>query len=245
MALFLIGFILLLPIKISGSSNETIVLDPFYVRARMYDSHTATVQFEIGRETDQRTCEMYKFTIRHNRAVTYSMPEQNLTYWRNSLELKHLAAGKYHVCAIICSERLQQQFNRSKGYDNKTRAEPISTCVTFQASRSHFLVLTLYILVFIFLVFSHVTYSLRKRKIQDRIKMSLLELESSLQKWRASQAAHVSTDQTHSYHILQSLINLPAVPIEQAQLSRLECDGQIEHPVLFHLAACDQRQPSI
>ncbi|CAF4973234.1 unnamed protein product, partial [Rotaria socialis] len=48
--------------------------------------------------------------------------------------------------------------------------------------------------------------------------MSLLELESSLQKWRASQAAHVSTDQTHSYHILQSLINLPAVPIEQAQL---------------------------
>ncbi|CAF4480977.1 unnamed protein product, partial [Rotaria magnacalcarata] len=68
MALFLIGFILLLPTKISGSSKEIIVLDPFYVRARMYDSHTTTVQFEVGRETDQRTCEMYKFTIRHNRA---------------------------------------------------------------------------------------------------------------------------------------------------------------------------------
>jgi hypothetical protein len=198
-ALFII-FVFIFPIQIIGASPEIIVEKPFYLRARILDFQTVNVLFEIAEENNQRTCQMYKFTIRRNQEKSYSMPEQNLTCWSNSLELKHLPSGDYRVCASICSERLRQ---RKYHYMKKNRTIPIIACVNFHAYRPHLLVLTLYFLVFILLTISHIIFSLRKRQFQARIRMALTEVENSLQKWRSTQT---STDHIGSYSILQSLV---------------------------------------
>ena len=192
--------------------KEIIVESPFYLRARIYDSQTASVLFEIAEENDQRICQMYKFTIRRNDDYPYSMPEQNLTFWRNSLELKYLPVGDYKICAIICSEYLQQSYDQSFN-----QSMPISTCVNIHAYRSHFLILTLYFLVFLILAFSQIIFTLRKRKIRAHIQTALIDVENTLQKWHTTQ----TNDHPQSYSILQSLVTLPASPID--------------HSVVFHL----------
>lgn len=221
------------------SVKEIIVETPFYLRARVHDVHTASVQFEIGEEKYQRTCQKYKFTIRRNQEYPYTMPEQNLTFWRNSLELKKLAMGDYRICAIICSEYLKQSVHPSYELINKrNRSAPISACVNIHAYRSHFLVLTLYILVFIILVFSQIIFSLRKRKIRAHIKTALFDVENALQKLRSAQPTTVSTDGSHSFYILQSLVNLPTIPIDHSVASSTHSlveEHQPLHPITFHL----------
>jgi len=214
-----------------GAVKEIIVENPFYLRARVHDSQTATVLFEIARQNNHRACRMYKFTIRRNQEYPYSMPEQNLTYWRNSLELKHLPVGDYRICAIICSEHLKQNHSKSS----------ISACVNIHAYRSHFLVLTLYILVVIILTFSQITFTLRKRRIQARIQAALIEVEGTLQKWRTAQASSSSSSSinyTHSYNILQSLVTIPASPTEHLATSPLHPttdEHRPSYPIIFHL----------
>ncbi len=222
-------------IQMVESSQEILVESPFYLRARIHDSHTANVQFEIADENNQRICQMYKFTIRRNQEPPYSMPEQNLTFWRNSLELKHLTVGNYRVCAIICSEHLRQTKFHYKNYMKKNRTMPITNCVRFKASRSHSLVLTLYILVLIFLIFSHIIYSLQKRQFQARVKMALTEIESSVQKWRSNPSACSSTEHLQSTTILQNVIILPVSPVEHSVLTPVQSNDDVEHPITFHL----------
>lgn len=228
-------------VQIVDASKEILVKNPFYLRARIYDSHSANVQFEIAGETKYRTCQMYKFTVRRNREPVYSMEEQNLTYWRNSLELKDLAAGDYRVCAIICSEHLRQLKYHYENYLKKTnRTSPITACVNFQAFRPHLLILTLYILVFIFLVGSHTVYSLRKRQFQARMKMALVEVESTLQKWRSNPPPPPpTTEPTLSSTTLQNLVPLPTSPVEHSTLSSpplVEQANSDEHQeIMFHL----------
>ena len=231
--------LLILLVQIVGASKEILVENPFYLRARIHDSHSAHVQFEIAGETNQRLCQMYKFTIRRNRELAYSMEEQNLTYWRNSLELKDLAAGNYRVCAIICSEHLRKENYHYEKYLKKNRSTPVTACVNFQAFRPHLLILTLYILVLIFLVGSHVVYSLRKRQFQARMKMALTEVENALQKWRSNPTPSASIELNASSTILQSLVALPTSPIEHAvlQIPSSEQTTTDEHPspIIFHL----------
>ena len=226
-------------VQIVGTSKEILVKNPFFLRARIYDSHSANVQFEIAGETQYRTCQMYKFTVRRNREPVYSMEEQNLTYWRNSLELKDLAAGHYRVCAIICSEHLRQSKYHYEKYLKKNRTTPITTCLTFQAFRPHLLILTLYILVFIFLVGSHTVYSLRKRQFQARMKMALVEVESTLQKWRSNPTSPPTTEPTLSSTTLQNLVPLPTSPVDHSTLpspSLVEQANSDEHQeIIFHL----------
>ncbi|CAF1165158.1 unnamed protein product [Rotaria sordida] len=217
---------------ILGSSKDIIVERPFYLRARIHDSRTATVLFEIARETYQRTCQMYKFTIRRNREHPYLMPEQNLTFWRNSLELKHLDEGHYRVCAIICSEQLGQPSYHDKKYKNKNNTTPITACVNFSAYRTHLLILTLYILVFIILACSHVIYSLRKRQFKAGIKIALMELESTLQKWRTSSTPPTPTRDMQPYNILQTLVTLPASPLQQTEFESLQRNDQEQQPTV-------------
>ena len=219
--------------------KEMIVETPFYLRARVHDAHTASVLFEIGEEKNQRTCQKYKFTISRNQEYPYTMPEQNLTYWRNSLELQHLAMGDYRICAIICSEYLKPSIHPFYELINKrNRSEPISTCVNIHAYRSHFLVLTLYILVFIILAFSQIVFSLRKRKIRAHIKTALFDVENALQKLRSAHPTTVSTDGSHSFIILQSLVNLPTIPIDHSAASSTHSlveEHRPLHPITFHL----------
>lgn len=221
------------------SVKEIIVETPFYLRARVHDAHTASVQFEIAEEKDQRVCQKYQFTIRRNRESPYSMPEQNLTFWRNSLELKHLAVGNYCICAIICSEYLNQSAQLPcESIHERNRSLPISTCVTIHAYRSHFLVLTLYILAFIILAFSQIVFSLRKRKIRARIKTAMFDVENALQKWRSVQPTTASTDGSPSFSILQSLVNLPTIPMDHSAASSshsLVEEHRSIHPITFHL----------
>ncbi|CAF4464740.1 unnamed protein product, partial [Rotaria sp. Silwood2] len=61
MSLLCIVCLLSIPIQILGNIKETIVENPFYLRARMHDSQTANVQFEIALNINQRSCQMYKF----------------------------------------------------------------------------------------------------------------------------------------------------------------------------------------
>ncbi|UJR08869.1 hypothetical protein I4U23_013124 [Adineta vaga] len=226
-------------LQIGEAVKEIIVEKPFYLRARVHDSQTASVLFEIARENDQRACHNYKFTIRRNREPLYSMPEQNLTFWRNSLELKHLDAGEYRICAFICSEHLPQT-NMRLSHQQKNRSLPISACVNIHAYRSHFLILTLYILVFIFLTFSQIVFTLRKREFRARIKSALVEVESTLQKWRNIQTPSASVDHAQSYSILQSLVTLPASPIDHSKTSSslqptTQYDHRLSHPIIFHI----------
>ena len=201
-----------------GASQEILVEQPFYLRARVHDAHSASVQFEIAQANQQRSCERYQFTVRRNNDDAYAMPEQNLTFWRNSLELKDLDAGRYRVCAIICSE-------------TNNRSVPITTCVQFDAFRSHFLVLTLYVLVLTFLGFSHMIFSLRKRKLQARITMALIEVENSMQKRRATQSSTPPDRRTPAGSILHSIVHLPAAPIEPSANDSSYEQG----PPVFHL----------
>ncbi|CAF1197493.1 unnamed protein product [Adineta ricciae] len=228
----------MLCLQIGGAIKEIIVQEPFYLRARIQDSRTASVLFEIARENDQRTCKMYQYTVRRNREYPHSMPEQNLTFWRNSLELKHLDAGDYRVCAIICSEHLRQN-NTLLLQQYKNRSLPISACINFRAYRSHFLILTLYILVFIILAFSQIIFSLRKRKFKARIKSALVEVENALQKWRNAQTPSTSVDHNQSYTILQSLVTLPASPIDHSKAPPVTLTTSDEprpsHPIIFHI----------
>jgi hypothetical protein len=245
MVVLFIICLLSISIQMIGASKEIIVENPFYLRARIYDSQTASVQFEIAEENNQRTCEMYKFTIRRNREYPYSMPEQKLTFWSNSLELKHLPVGDYRICAIICSEYLKQPPTYDEMFSKKNRSIPISACVNIHAYRSHFLILTLYFLVILILAFSQIIFSLRKRKIQARIKTALIEVENTLQKWRASQT---SGDHAQSYTILQSLLTLPASPIEYS--TTLPFHPPIEehrpsHPIIFHLGALNENDEQL
>ncbi|CAF1032160.1 unnamed protein product [Adineta steineri] len=232
-------YLLILPIVMVGAIKEIVVEKPFYLRARVQDSQTASVLFEIEDTNNQRSCLMYKFTIRHNREYPYSMPEQNLAFWRNSLELKHLDAGDYRICAIICSEFLKKKSNfTSEKFISKNRSIPITACITIHAYRSHFLILTLYILVAIILVFSQFIFTLRKRKIKARIKSALAEVETTLHNWRNTQTSSPSIDHTQSYSILQSLVTLPASPIDYSKNSLTPSTTEQRrptHPVIFHI----------
>ena len=231
------------PVQRVEGVTDIVVETPFYLRARVRDSQTASVKFEIAHENDQRTCQRYKFTIRRNREPSYSMPEQNLTFWRNSLELKDLAAGKYRICAILCSEHSQKTI-----FPRQNRTKPITACVAIRAYRSHYLVLTLYVLVVTILAFSQLVFTLRKRKFQAKVKTALVEVEHVLQKWRSSQGNSSTTNQPTSYSILQSLLTLPASPIEHSVSAPVltvtdEDDSRRpSHPVVFHLDASDEPQ---
>ena len=213
MLLLHVALVLVLRLEVIEANKDNFVVQPFYLRVRIHDAHSATVLFEVEEESDQRTCRMYKFTVRRNREYPYSMPEQNLASLSNSLELKKLDAGQYRVCAIICSEELRVPLQQQ---DKKNRSTPITACVEFEAHRSHFLVLTLYVLVLILLTLSQITYSLRKRKIQARIKLALIEVETSLQKWRSTQTNLSSAENTPSYSTLHSIVRLPASPVEHS-----------------------------
>ena len=76
--MILIICLLAISIRMIGAIKETIIESPFYLRARIQDSQTASVQFRIARGSDQRTCQRYKFTICRNHEYPYSMPEQNI-----------------------------------------------------------------------------------------------------------------------------------------------------------------------
>ena len=234
-----------------GTSKEIIVEYPFYLRARMHDSHTANVLFQIARKSGQRTCQMYKFTIRRNHQEPYSMPEQNLTFWRNSLELQHLDAGHYRVCAIICSEQLLGSQHHDAEYEKKNRTKPTTACVYFHASRTHGLILTLYILVFLFLVILHIIYSLRKRQFQARVKKALFEFENYLQKRHTTQASSISTDPIESIGILRSFVTLPASLAEYSQRPVSQSDDVDDdddserRSAIFHSGSENKRQFSL
>lgn len=207
--------------------TDIIVEQPFYLRARIHDSQSATVQFEIARDNAQRSCQRYKFMIRRNHDYFYAMPEQNLTFWRNTLELKHLSAGRYRICAIICSEYLVRSLVPThEVFRRKNHSIPIETCVHIRAYRSHFLVLTLYILVFIFLAFSQMIFTFRKRKFRARITSTLMEIENSLQKHLGNQ----STPAPHTYSILQTLVTNPALPVTDQSIS-FHLDFSSESPI--------------
>jgi hypothetical protein len=247
MVLLFIICLIGISIQTVGAIKEILVENPFYLRARIHDSQTASVQFEIAHENDQRTCQMYKFTIRRNHESSYSMPEQNLTFWRNSLELKHLAVGDYRICAIICSEYLKQPHSYYQMFQKKHRSTPISACVNIHTYRSHFLILTLYILVFLILTFSQIIFTLRKRKIQARIKTALIEVESTLQKWCTAQTSSESGDHTQTYRILQSLVTLPASPVEYSITSPFHSsieEHRPSHPIIFHLDVLNEQSIS-
>ncbi|CAF0841636.1 unnamed protein product [Adineta ricciae] len=227
---------LIFPRFMSGMNKEIIVDSPFHLRARIFDSRTAHVQFEISGKDEQRRCEKYQFTVRRNQETPYSMPEQNLTYWRNSLELQHLPVGQYQVCAIICSEHSQHAKYHYKSYMKKNRTLPITACVSFRVLRAHLLILTLYVFVIMFLAISQMIFSLRKRQFHQRIKLALTEVENSLTKWRTTQAPPPSIDQTQSYTILQSLVTLPATPIDYTiPYPPVETNEPVERPIIFHL----------
>lgn len=236
MIVFYLSLVLILFPSCFNGSIEIISQHPFYLRARIHDAHSATVFFEIPEENDQRQCQKYRFTVRRNQEVPISMDEQHFTYWRNSLELKHLSVGNYNVCAIICSERIR---NFTSFFEYRRNVSlPITSCVAFKAYRSHFLILTLYILVFIFLIISQMNSSFRKRKVRDRLQVTLLELENSVQKWRASQGTTASSmEQNPSYNILQTIINLPVTPVDYAAPSPPTTTTNINesHPIIFHL----------
>ena len=243
MALMPLAYVVLVSLTAVDAMKEIIVESPFYLRARVHDSQTASVQFEIARENDQRTCRMYKFTVRRNRETAYAMPEQNLTFWRNSLELKHLAVGEYRICAVICSEHGHPLNSTLSLLLRTNRTRPITACLNIRAFRSHFLILTLYFLVFTFLALSQLMFTLRKRKVHARIKLALAEVEHAVQKWRTSQTPSASIDQTQSYAILQSLVTLPASPIEHSISSPMlptnddddEPFNRTTCPIIFHL----------
>ena len=211
-------------------NKDIIVERPFYLRGRIYESHAASIQFEIPHANQQRTCHMYKFTIQRNRERPYSMPEQNLTFWSNSLELKHLPAGHYNVCAIICSEYFDQAKYHHQQYPKKNRTKPIEACIDFKVFRSHLLILTLYILVIVFLIISQIIFSIHKRRFQARVKMALIEADKMLEK----QLSSSSTDRTQSLTFLQSLVTLPIIPVEHP----VPPDEQ--HPVTFHLGTSNE-----
>lgn len=227
-------------VQFVGANKEILVERPFSLRARIYDSHSANVQFEIAEQTKYRTCQMYKFTVRRNREPVYSMEEQNLTYWRNSLELKDLAAGNYSVCAIICSEHLRQSKFHYEKYLKKNRTLPITTCVSFQAFRPHLLILTLYILVFIFLIGSHIVYSLRKRQFQARMKMALVEVETTLQKWRSNPTA--TTEPNLSSTTLEKLVSLPTLPVAHSPPLGEQTNSDEPQEIVFHLDNANESQ---
>ncbi|CAF2591825.1 unnamed protein product [Rotaria sp. Silwood2] len=245
MIMLLIIFIFIYPTQVLGSSKEIIIEKPFYLRARIHDTHTATVQFEIAQENYHRTCQMYKFTIRRNREKPYSMPEQNLTFWRNSLELKHLSEGNYRICAIICSEHSKQTSHHDEAYGNKNNTAAIIACVNFNAYRTHFLILTLYILVFIFLGCSHVIFTFRKRQFRAGIAMALVEIENTLQKWRNSQTSSTTPEEIHKYSILQTLVTLPAAPREHREIEPLQFDDNDPNEMMVHFGILNERKNSL
>ena len=236
MLLIHITCMLIFPRFVRGINKEIIVDSPFHLGARIFDSRTAHVQFEISGKDEQRRCEKYQFTVRRNQETPYSMPEQNLTYWRNSLELQHLPVGQYQVCAIICSEHSQHVKYHYESYMKKNRTLPITACVNFRVLRAHLLILTLYVFVIMFLAISQMIFSLRKRQFHQRIKLALTEVENSLTKRRTTQERPPSIDQTHSYTILQSLVTLPATPIDYTiPYPPVETNETVERPIIFHL----------
>ncbi|CAF0929784.1 unnamed protein product [Didymodactylos carnosus] len=156
------------------AEKEISVNEPFHMRARLYNSYSASVQFEIDQSyLHFRNCQQYQFTITRNRELTHYMPAQNFTFWRNSVELIHLAVGFYNVCAIVCSEQ----------FVNNDSIVTIN-CLTFRSQRSYFLFLTLYLLVFMILAFSQFVFTLKKRKFKAHVKAALSDLELALQRLR-------------------------------------------------------------
>lgn len=237
--LFIVCLLSILIEKVENT-KQIIVENPFYLRARLRDSQTATVQFEIAKDNYQRTCQMYQFTIRHNGKHPYSMPEQNLTFWINSLELKGLTAGHYQICAIICSEYLNQ--NRSKS---------ISNCVHFDLHRLHFLILTLYLLVFLILLFSQIIFSLRKRKFQARIKRALIEFEHSVHKLCSNQSSSIhmghrnlsnQTDNTSTISISTVENSMP--PFYRTSITSID-ECQTLNSVNFHVKDSHESQEQL
>ena len=142
--------------------------------------------------------------------------------------------GNYRICAIICSEHLKTSHSSYEVFVKRNRTAPISACVNIHAYRSHFLVLILYILVFLILLFAQIMFSLRKRKFRARIKAAVIDVENNLQKWRTAQ----TTDEPHAYNILQTIVSVPAAPIEHAVTTpyhpSLE-EHRPSHPIIFHL----------
>lgn len=232
MNLLSIVCLLLIAIPTFGMNKDIVINNPFYLRARIHDFQSANVQFEITRNRYQRSCRMYQFTIRHNDDKVYSMPNQYLTFWRNSLELKHLTVGKYNICATICSEYFKRTFSIKNILKKTYPSKPISTCVSIDIYRTHFLILTLYLLVITILIFSQIIFSLRKRKFQARIKTVLVELERSLQRWHTPSASSTTIDKIRS-----STNTLHDFFIQSA--------SSIEHYVepLFHITP-DKHEPS-
>ncbi|CAF1387825.1 unnamed protein product [Rotaria magnacalcarata] len=220
--------LLSIPIGIFANNTYNVTLSPFYLRARIHDSRTADIQFEIEQNNTQRECRTYEFTIRHNDKNSYSMPQQNLTFWRNSLELTQLTVGKYNICAIICSEYLKTNDSYDKILKKRASLEPIAACVTIRVYRSHFLILTLYILVFIILVFLQITFTLRKRKFHAQIQHSLAEFKHMLHKWNAAQEHMTSTVRRHSSSTLHDLFTQSASSIEHSIASLLHLTAE-EH----------------
>ncbi|CAF1077617.1 unnamed protein product [Didymodactylos carnosus] len=164
------------------------------MRARLFNSYSASVQFEIDQSyLHFRNCQQYQFTITRNREQIHYMPAQNFTFWRNSLELQHLAVGFYNVCAIICSEQ----------FVNNNSIVTIN-CLNFRSQRSYFLFLTLYLLVFSILAFSQVMFTLRKRRYKAHIKAALTDLELALQRFHSS-----SLESAHENFTIQNLLFAP------------------------------------
>ncbi|CAF1408745.1 unnamed protein product [Rotaria sp. Silwood1] len=244
MMVLLMIFILTYSTQILGSSKEIIVENPFYLRARIHDAHSATVQFEIAREAYQRSCQAYKFAICRNREKPYFMPEQNLTFWRNSLELKHLAEGQYRICAIICSEHLGSESYHYEKCEHKNNTAAITACVNFNAYRTHFLILTLYIVVFIFLGCSQIIFTFRKRKFKAGLAMALMEVDNIVQKMRTNQTSSTSPDDIHTYSILQTLVTLPAAPIEHIKLGPLQFEDEEQNPSRVEFGILHERHNS-
>jgi hypothetical protein len=112
--------------------------------------------------------------------------------------------------------------------------------------RSHFLDLTLYLLVVLILTISQIIFTLRKRKFQARIKTALIEIEDILHKWRTAEKLLTSDDHTQSYCILQSLVALPASPVEHSITTPFHFsieEHQPSHPIVFYLDMSNE-QPS-
>ena len=83
----------------------------------------------------------------------------------------------------IILEYLQKNISHDKISNHKTLLKPISTCVQIYMYRSHFLILTLYLLVFIILALSQINFSLRKRKLQTQIENSFINLERNFHRY--------------------------------------------------------------
>ncbi|CAF1273568.1 unnamed protein product [Rotaria sordida] len=240
-------YLLSIPIQIFGI-NKDIIRNPFDLRARLHGSHTATVQFEIEQNSNQRLCQMYNFTIRYNHQVVYSMSEQNLTCERNSLELKDLTVGDYEICAIICSEYLKQDYLYDRVLNKTNTLKPITACINIHVKRAYLLILTIYLLIFMILALAHINYSLRKREFHARVRRTYIEFENSLQQWRTYQKQSMPSHGRQSSHTLHDFLTSSTSPIEHstALLSHLVTDElELSYSNISHLEIPNETEKTV